>query len=459
MTMNCENCLSGQNDTNGDDTMTYIKRHNVWARDAFILCMSFFAIAIAVASPVWAQGSDRGRAGALWIGEGFWSGTYAGAGFNYGPGVLRINNSEDGGADSLAGATFLGGHDYRFLSRGRHDFYMGFAVGASILERTLEEKTASYFYELETSYDVDVGGRLGYAPHDDAFAFAQVGYSLSNFNGYYRDANATSATRDSQVVHGYHYGIGMEGALMAGSSIRIDWMVRDRESFGLGTYAPTTTFDGRDFTSRLALVFRFGKRPEGKKVIEVDDSVFNGLYLGIKGHHSVSGNARSDGSDTRTMGFEGIGTGGYVGIGTHRLFPEHQDIYLGVEFQGETTLSDSHEVYEGRGESVRRPMNFDLGVRVGYLPHPTTMIYLSSGYSWVQMKFNSTSGIQKEEFLDGFSLGAGIETLLYQNLTMRFDWTYADVGDFRIDGANFIQNVQENRINFGVSYAFDVLGL
>ena len=394
----------------------------------------------------------------------YFEGSHGGAGLAYGTGYANetsANGTEDRGLQSVMGGTFYGGFDRMVLSKDGHHFYVGGASSVSIIKRrTHVSRSATDFYNLENTYDFDVGMRFSYASHDGALMFLQGGYSASNFNYDYRKDD-TITLETAQLLHGYHVGLGMEASLGGNAFFRLDWAMRDYDKISLGEYSPRTELKPRSFTSRVGLVYRFEERPDIRRV-KVNRSVFNGVYVGVKGQYSSAADLRD--SETLpyadSVGMRGGSVGGIVGIGSNRFFKGRRDIYLGTELRLDTNLT-THTVYEGSDSEIKRPVAIDWGVRVGYLYAPATMVYARGGYNWVRLEYeqggrNATSA---KTFVKGFSVGTGIESVVYDNITARLDWTYADVLDFTIGDNRTLHNIQENRISLAVIYAFDQWGL
>lgn len=392
----------------------------------------------------------------------YFEGSYGGAGIAYGTGYSNEISSEgleDRGLHSTTGGTFYGGYDHMVLEKNGHHFYVGATSAVSIIERRTEvSRAANDHYKVENTYDFDLGLRFSYASHDGALAFLQGGYTTSNFNYSYTKGN--DITLDTaRLLHGYHVGLGMEASLGGNAFFRLDWALRDYGDLSLGGYTPHTTHSPRSFTSRVGLVYRFEERPKPRKM-DVPRSLFNGVYVGVKGQYSSSADVRDTPGSADTISARGGGIGGIVGIGSNRFFKGRRDIYLGTELRLDTNLI-SHTVYEGNNSELKRPVAIDWGVRVGYLYSPATMVYARGGYNWVRLEYKQggSNAAAAKTFVRGFSVGTGIESMIHNNITARLDWTYADVLDFTIADNRELHNIQENRISLAIIYAFDKWGL
>ena len=394
----------------------------------------------------------------------YFEGSHGGAGLAYGTGYSNengANGTEERGLQSVMGGTFYGGFDRMVLSKDGHHFYVGGASSVSIIKRrTQVYRSATDYYKLDNTYDFDVGMRLSYASHDGALMFLQGGYSASNFNYNYRQGD-TITLEKAQLLHGYHVGLGMEASLGGNAFFRLDWALRDYDKLSLGDYNPRTELKPRSFTSRVGLVYRFEERPDIRRM-KVNRVVFNGVYVGVKGQYSSAADLRdgNTSASSDSVGMRGGSVGGIVGIGSNRFFKGRRDIYLGTELRLDTNLV-SHTVYEGSDSEIKRPVAIDWGVRIGYLYAPATMVYARGGYNWVRLEYEQggSSATAAKTFVNGFSVGTGIESVVYDNITARLDWTYADVLDFTIGDNRTLHNIQENRISLAVIYAFDQWGL
>lgn len=122
----------------------------------------------------------------------------------------------------------------------------------------------------------------------------------------------------------------------------------------------------------------------------------------------------------------------------------------------ETTLDVA-----GFDASVRETYGFDAGLRAGYLFTPNTLGYVLGGYSWQKYELDTNAGFDLDWDQSGYFVGAGVETAINSNWTIKTEYRYTRFGtnddllsDFGLpDGA---LNIDTSRHTFqvGANYRF-----
>ena len=129
---------------------------------------------------------------------------------------------------------------------------------------------------------------------------------------------------------------------------------------------------------------------------------------------------------------------------------------------------DSSNVKLGWDGSVRG--------RVGYLVTPTWLVYATGGAAWQQVDINATCNgsffntswcvAPRNETVSttrtGWTVGGGVETLLWNNWLLRAEYRYADYGnightffaDATIDQVAIRQSLKTNTALIGLAYKF-----
>ena len=141
-------------------------------------------------------------------------------------------------------------------------------------------------------------------------------------------------------------------------------------------------------------------------------------------------------------------------------------------------------VGEGSGQ-VKSDLNLGnswaVGGRIGYLLSDSTLLFGTAGYTQMKAKLKSRfngsaaagdgqiepSGISADydisssrtEWMDGYYLGAGVETLLFENFSLKFEYRFADYGKIRTsaeasDGS--VEACQTNCWNANVESEADI---
>ena len=90
-----------------------------------------------------------------------------------------------------------------------------------------------------------------------------------------------------------------------------------------------------------------------------------------------------------------------------------------------------------------------VGGRAGFVIHDTTLVYGLGGYTWAKGKVNSLLGfdfdgagddfgfIDKDESVDGFTAGAGIETMLTESLSLKLEYRHDFLDSIKWNEAAF----------------------
>ena len=127
--------------------------------------------------------------------------------------------------------------------------------------------------------------------------------------------------------------------------------------------------------------------------------------------------------------FGGEGVFGTVTIGYDRVL--HPGWVGGVFADYDFGSSISSGVFNvfptttfGGSASIDQNHSWAVGARLGFLPSPSTLIYGTVGYTQTDLDvFHYGS-----ETFSGYFVGAGIETFLRDNWTLRLEYRYSDFG-------------------------------
>jgi outer membrane immunogenic protein len=98
----------------------------------------------------------------------------------------------------------------------------------------------------------------------------------------------------------------------------------------------------------------------------------------------------------------------------------------------------------GIGAEISVGNNWTIGGRIGFLVKESTLIYGLAGYTQADAEFNALTQAYEEvaipgagqastgdsEWLDGFTVGGGIETMLTDNISGKLEYRYTDLGSF-----------------------------
>ncbi len=99
---------------------------------------------------------------------------------------------------------------------------------------------------------------------------------------------------------------------------------------------------------------------------------------------------------------------------------------------------------------------FDVGVRAGYLLTPSTLAYVLGGYSWQHFDVSSNpAGLDYSWDSSGFVVGAGIETAIASNWTLKSEYRYSHFGSEDFGSAGVIEVTPSmHTFHAGLNYRF-----
>lgn len=154
---------------------------------------------------------------------------------------------------------------------------------------------------------------------------------------------------------------------------------------------------------------------------------FTGLFVGgLLGYDNVRGQIPAVGSEHR----DGLLYGGVIGYDVNV-----NGAIFGVEGEytdSETKLGIRNFAAVGDSLSLNTDRDLYAGVRIGGQVANNLMVYAKGGYTNARFETNYTLGnvsVKDGENLDGYRLGAGIETT-YSGFTGRVEYRYSDYGKF-----------------------------
>lgn len=117
-----------------------------------------------------------------------------------------------------------------------------------------------------------------------------------------------------------------------------------------------------------------------------------------------------------------------------------------------TKASESNVLVLGDEASLRAGRDLYAGIRIGGEVAPNVMLYGKGGYTNAKVKAvydDGVDAISGSEKLEGYRLGAGIETT-YSGLTGRLEYRYSSYGNHRNTGID----LERHQIALLVGYRF-----
>ncbi|MDQ2632645.1 MAG: outer membrane beta-barrel protein [Pseudomonadota bacterium] len=105
--------------------------------------------------------------------------------------------------------------------------------------------------------------------------------------------------------------------------------------------------------------------------------------------------------------------------------------------------------------SITNDYGFDVGARAGYLLTPSTLGYVLAGYTWQHFDVDVADlppGISLDTDRDGYILGAGLETAVAANWTLKGEYRYADYGKHLVEFLDINSETSTHTFHVGVNY-------
>ncbi|GEO84568.1 MULTISPECIES: outer membrane protein [Alphaproteobacteria] len=108
----------------------------------------------------------------------------------------------------------------------------------------------------------------------------------------------------------------------------------------------------------------------------------------------------------------------------------------------------------GAGLEGKQGVNGSLRARVGYDMNPF-LIYGTGGIAAANHKIESATD-KDEKAAVGYTVGAGVEALVTDNIMARVEYRYTDYAsrDFKIDGANVSRGFDDHSVKVGIGMKF-----
>lgn len=177
---------------------------------------------------------------------------------------------------------------------------------------------------------------------------------------------------------------------------------------------------------------------------------FQGPFVGIQAgaNRDSAGTIATDRGRAAVDDHRVSFTGGIYAGYDYKLTPR---VVVGAEVGGNLTTGDTLDGgAPGQPVSIDPKRQIDLTARVGYLVTPKQLVYVRGGYTNVRVErsIGQTAALSTSSTnLDGWTLGAGTERYLLDNVSARVEYRYSDLsqGHGRYDRQQAL---------FGVSYHF-----
>jgi outer membrane immunogenic protein len=127
-----------------------------------------------------------------------------------------------------------------------------------------------------------------------------------------------------------------------------------------------------------------------------------------------------------TTDYGGEGIFGTVALGFDRVIRPGWVAGAFVDYDFGSTISSGSGSF-----SIDHNYSWAVGGRLGFLANPSTLIYGTAGYT--QAEFETSPQSFKSPTFAGYFVGAGIETFLRENWTLKLEYRYSDFGSETIN--------------------------
>ena len=185
---------------------------------------------------------------------------------------------------------------------------------------------------------------------------------------------------------------------------------------------------------------------------------WNGFYLGVgigagAVVHDLSVSARDHYDEGygnyNVLNFDGIGGEGVFGtvtLGYDRVIRPGwvAGVFVDYDFSGIST-DVSVPALGGIRASLDHTDSWSIGARLGFLTNASTLLYGTAGYTQADFDLGSNvsdlNNYLRSPSVSGYFVGAGIETFLRDNWTLKLEYRFSqfdedtilDLGDIKID--------------------------
>jgi outer membrane immunogenic protein len=175
---------------------------------------------------------------------------------------------------------------------------------------------------------------------------------------------------------------------------------------------------------------------------DVAAPAWTGFYLGA----GIGAGAQDVGVNS-VVDFGGDGIFGTALIGYDRALGSRwvAGVFADYDFSG---ISGDSLAGNGATVSLDHNYSWSVGGRLGMLVTPTTLLYGTGGYTQAEFE---VAGAVSETF-DGYFVGAGMETFLRDNWTLKLEYRYADFGESELAGGDVDPSLHTARVV--LSYKF-----
>ncbi len=409
-----------------------------------------------------------------------WTGFYVGiAG---GGGIINHHTDLFGGVLSLDG---FGAQGELAEGTAGFDYQMGnFVLGAlgdihwSNMNSELSIPAigpASVSANLESRWGFDILGRAGVLLTPRSLLYVLGGYSWERFEGNLSvTINAPQAPfpgislSDDESTAGWTLGGGLEVLVTNNLSVKGEYRYTGFSDFDFGTGGILSIEPHRQ-TARVGVNYKFGAPfggPESGYTVAYQQGPANwtGFYLGLGAGGGMTN------FDTDFFGgaanLDGFGGEGWLAEGTVGFDFQAGNFVLGAlgDVNWSNIESDA-SLFGVINASLQSQWGADALGRAGFLLTDRSLIYALGGWSWeryegsLSLPFGGGFTVSDTEDTNGPTVGAGLEVLVTNNLSVKGEYRYTKFDSFDFGTGGLIDLQPERQTaRFGVNYKFGGMG-
>lgn len=403
--------------------------------------------------------------------SGFYIGGYVGAGASVSRAEIDAQPVLDVDFNGIGGEGWLGGGMLGFNWQVSDSFVLGIQGDIGWTDLDAELDVGGFSAKAGPDFIASASLRAGYLVTTETLLYVIGGYSYSEYK-----LDIDGGDDFDQDYDGYHVGVGMETRLTDRLTARIEYRYtefggEDWDTDGLLDITPSV------HTGTLGIAYNlFPVAGDGTIASPVADVVepqvsWTGLYIGASGGAGAVVN-RIEIEDLGDLDFDGVGGEGILGslmagfnwqVGNQFVIGIQGDIGL-ADLKSELDL-DVLGGFFTLNADAKLDWFADASLRAGWLPSPETLIYVIGGYSYAHYKIDGDltldigdgfeADFDEDQDYDGYHVGAGIESMLTENLTARVEYRFTQYGkeDWGIDGLDVEPSSHTGTI--GIAWLFN----
>ncbi|WP_284776662.1 outer membrane protein [Agrobacterium sp. lyk4-40-TYG-31] len=176
-------------------------------------------------------------------------------------------------------------------------------------------------------------------------------------------------------------------------------------------------------------------------------SNWSGAYLGATANYDW-GRFTGNGGDRDADGFGGGLYGGYNWQSGQLVYGAEADVNLG-DNKGSAGTGNLGEPLDGK-----QGVNGSIRARVGYDMNPF-LLYGTGGLAIADQKVSNSTSSDNATAL-GYTVGAGVEAMVTNNITARVEYRYSDYQDkdFSLDTGSVSRGFDDHSVKAGIGVKF-----